>query len=376
MLAFNKSLKRFLIVYIVSSLFLIAIGTILYYLMSYHAIIDININNMKKDLEHFITINKKTNFIKNNTTPQYDKLKLVIFINNKKIVGNFDIEADFDLTPSYVIIKHKLYYIHKEHRMWGNIHAITYTDIYQDVQQLQQQVLLFFLLCAVFVVLISFVLGRIFLKPMKNSIDALQNFIADSTHEINTPLSNIIVNIELLKELYPKLASVEEFEKIQTSTFRISQIFKDLTFVQFNHTQAKKIRPISVKNIVSKRFEFFQTLIKNKKLHISFDMQDMQLTIDSEDLTRLIDNLISNAIKYTAIDGHIEVALQKNFLQIQNDGQLNTNVDLTDKYTRANKHEGGFGLGLFIVKKICDMYGMSFHILHQNNKVSATVYFC
>jgi two-component system OmpR family sensor kinase len=246
---------------------------------------------MKKDLEHFISINQKSKFIQNGIIPKYNGLKLVIFVNSNKVVGNFNIDKNFNFGAEYNIIKNKLYYIHKEHRVWGKVYAVTFTNIKKDIELLKKQILLFFILSAIFIIMISFVLGKIFLKPMKNTIESLENFIADSTHEINTPLSNILINIELIKELYPNIDTIEEFEKIKTSTFRISQIFKDLTFVQFNHKQQKQIQTICIKETILKRLEFFNTLIKNKKLHLNYDLHSKKIDIDSEDLIRLVDNL-------------------------------------------------------------------------------------
>jgi len=89
-------------------------------------------------------------------------------------------------------------------------------------------------------------------------------------------------------------------------------------------------------------------------------------------LIRLIDNLLSNAIKYTPYNGSIDVKLSK-ILQITNDGELDNNIQITKKFIRANKNEGGFGIGLDIVQKISNYYKYKFSIISINSKVIVKV---
>jgi len=239
MLVEKKSLRRFLFVYILSSLFLLSIGTSLYYKINNQLIINTNLTTMKKYIDKFIETNKKSYFLFNHTTPDYLDSYLAIYINKNFVVGNFKVSNQDIFTKESFLDSDRLYFIHKEHKKWGEVYFVTYKNIQKERCKLQFSIALFFIFSTLFIIFISFILGKIFLKPMKNTIESLENFITDATHEINTPISNILINIEFIREFYPEYKNIEEFKKIETSALRISQIFKDLSFLKLEHNQEK-----------------------------------------------------------------------------------------------------------------------------------------
>ena len=369
----KKSLKRFLIVYILSTLFLLLIGSFFYYKTTKQSMIELHISQMKSNIEKFIKLNIKSKFLQAGKKPIFLDFPISIFINKKYIVGNFK-SIDIDFSKRYIIKYDNLYSIHKEHKPWGNTYIVTYMNISQDIINLKKEVFIFLLISIIFIIFVSFLLGNIFLKPMKDSIKMLEDFISDTTHEINTPISNILINIEFIDELYPNCKDVEELHKIKNSAFRVSKIFKDLSYVKLNHKQKKYITTIDVDKILLERLEFFHTFIINKNLTIKTNIVPTKIDIDKEDLIRLIDNLISNSIKYTQIGGEINIKLDKYFT-ITNDGNINDVSKVKLKFQREAKDEGGFGLGLYIVQKIVDLYNFKFELYTNANKVVAKIYF-
>jgi len=373
MLSEKKSFRRFLLVYISSSLFLLLVGGFMYYKMSYQLILNNSVTQMKKDIDLFIETNRKNYFIKKNAIPNHFDIPIAVYFNKEYKLGNFQIDS-INFTKEVFQRNHKLYYIHKEHKKWADIYFITYKDINKDIKLLQQNIVIFLLFSTLFIIIIAIILGKIFLKPMRESLESLENFITDATHEINTPISNILINIELSKELTPLCADTEEFQKIESSAFRISKIFKDLSFVRLEHKEIKKRELLNIQDILEERINFFMSLIKNKKLILKKDIQNLEIEVDKEDLIRLIDNLLSNAIKYTPTAGTLEIKLIK-CLEIINDGELLNQQKIMQKFVRDNKSEGGFGLGLYIVQKICDSYGYKFKINTSNKKVFSKICF-
>ena len=92
---------------------------------------------------------------------------------------------------------------------------------------------------------------------------------------------------------------------------------------------------------------------------------DVVLNIDNKKLSKLIDNILSNAIKYNKIDGSIHIDLDGNKLTIKDTGKgiKEEHIDaMLERYTRFDKVVGGFGIGLNIVKMICNEYGLSINI--------------
>ncbi len=375
MLVERKSFLRFLFIYIISSVFLLSAGIYLYYKMSYQLIVNNHISHMKKDINEFIKVNQKIPFLRNSKEPNYLNKPIAIYIDNKYKKGIFRLENVKRLNEEYFKKNDKLYYIHKEHKRWGEVFFITYSDVGEDIKNLQFNILFFTLFSLLFIVVIAYLLGRMFLKPMSDVIKSLEEFITDATHEINTPISNILINIELSRELYPTIRDSEEFAKIENSAFRVSKVFKDLSFLKFENNQIKKRSNLEVKKIMLERLDFFKTLIENKSLQIDKNIEAVKVEIEKEDLIRLIDNLLSNAIKYTKSDGLITVILKEEGIEIINDGEIKNEKKVLKKFVRENKNEGGFGLGLYIVQKICNTYGFKFTLKSLDSKVVSKISF-
>ncbi len=373
MLAEKESFRRFLVIYILSTLLLLSIGAYLYYKMSYQFIVNNAVTQMKNNINIFIETNQRTHFLRNNTEAKYLDFPMAVYIDKKYNRGNFTLEH-IDFSKEIFQKKHRVYYIHNEHKRWGNIYFVTYKNIGEDIQILLQNIMIFFILSLIFIVLISFILGKIFLKPMKENMELLESFIVDSTHEINTPVSNILINIELSKELYPEYSNTEECKKIQSSAFRISKIFKDLSYIKLNHKEIKHHEHIAVDKVLRDRIDFFQAFIKNKNLSLQSEIQALTVHIDKEDLIRIIDNLLSNAIKYAPVDTQIGIKLS-NCLEIVNDGKIHNKYRVMKKFIRENSNEGGFGMGLYIVDKITKYYKFDFTLDILESKVHAKICF-
>ena len=100
-------------------------------------------------------------------------------------------------------------------------------------------------------------------------------------------------------------------------------------------------------------------------------MENVIIHADKQKITRVIDNLISNAIKYNKRGGIISIKLRIGSMEISDTG---VGIDeekipfIFDRYMRFNQSEGGFGVGLSIVKKILDEYHINIEVYSQLNK--------
>ena len=238
-----------------------------------------------------------------------------------------------------------------------------------EIKKVKQKLIIFNIIAIIFVLIIAYFLAKLFIKPMKKEIKNLENFLRDVTHEIQTPIAIINSNIEILEM---KNIEFKEFKRIKNAAFRLSKILDDLKHLRFRE---KKLEKLNVKEILKKRINFFITQIENKNLKLNLQIEDVNLKIDKEDLIKIIDNLLSNAIKYSPKNSTIEVILNDKFLEVGNEGEIKNISKITQKFYRENKSEGGFGLGLYIVKNICDYYNFKLQISSKNKKVSIKITF-
>ena len=216
-----------------------------------------------------------------------------------------------------------------------------------------------------FFILFGLYLAKLFLKPMRDSIVLLDRFIKDTTHELNTPLSAILANIEMMDRDVMVEKNKTKLTRINIAAKTVSVLYQDLTYLTLEQEKENHDEEIRIKDLIHDRAEYFMILAESKHLECSLDLEDATITIDRRKFTRVIDNLISNAIKYNKRKGTVGITLREGMLVIWDTG-IGINEGkipfMFDRYMRFNQSEGGFGLGLSIVKNILDEYHISIEV--------------
>ncbi len=214
--------------------------------------------------------------------------------------------------------------------------------------------------------LIGFGLSRLLLRPMNDAIALLDDFIKDTTHELNTPVSAILTNLESLDTTHLDDVTRKKLNRISIASRTISTLYDDLTYLILNHDLSVSNTPLNLTLLLSERLEYFRHRIEQKKIDLHTDIEpDIIHAFDATKATRIIDNLLSNAIKYNRMGGKITVILNNEGLCIEDNG-IGIPSDMVDRvferYTRADKSVGGFGIGLHIVAMIAREYGLNITI--------------
>ena len=216
------------------------------------------------------------------------------------------------------------------------------------------------------------------MERQKELLHYQEKFVRNAIHEINTPLSIILINIELYNLKFDKnsyLINIEAAVKV------IENIYGDLSYIVKKDRVVYERNMIDFSLFVAKRVEYFQDVARGNDLKIIADIkEDIFILFNEVQLQRLCDNSISNAIKYSFSNEIISVKLyvQENFFvfEITNKGDHIQNVDkLFEKFYREDKARGGFGLGLNIVKEICDVNSVKIALTSQENTITFRYFF-
>ena len=200
--------------------------------------------------------------------------------------------------------------------------------------------------------IVGYFLGRLFLRPVREQIESLDNFISDTTHELNTPISAILMTIQSLKEVEPK-----KLKRLEASAKRLSVMYSSLTYRLEGNEEPSEL--LYFASIVEERVEYVKELINSKHLNITLDLEPTQVFLPKTSSYRLIDNLLSNAIKYSDVGDSIFITLKENVLKVRDTGigiDQKVQADIFKRYYRENDERGGFGIGLNIVLSICKQY--------------------
>ena len=224
----------------------------------------------------------------------------------------------------------------------------------------------------IFVTIItSFFLVKLVLKPIRDNLRLLDNFIKDTTHELNTPITTILANIETLhdNECSPKM--LKKLQRIKIASFSIANIYQDLVYILLNHKTPTKNENLNLSDILNERVQYFANFAKNKKIILQQDITpNIYFSADKQKIERLLDNILSNAVKYTKSDTTIKIKLTHSSLSIQDQGKGMSKDEIEkifERYTRFDKTQGGFGIGYNIIKSITDEYKIEIEIKSQVN---------
>jgi len=219
--------------------------------------------------------------------------------------------------------------------------------------------------------LLGYYLAHLFVRPMRRSIELLDGFIQDTTHELNTPLSAILGNIEMIDR--GKLADRDRkrFERIALAARTVSTLYEDLKFLTLERHRPIQNESLELKALLEERLEFFALAIRSKSIVVKRDLSEAHIIADRRLMARLMDNLLSNAVKYNRRGGTIHVRLSPGLLEIADSGvgmEPEELEEIFERYRRFNESEGGFGLGLDIVRRIVEEYGMQIKIESERGK--------
>lgn len=215
--------------------------------------------------------------------------------------------------------------------------------------------------------LIIFIVGTIalYLIYKFRTIELLLNykdkFIAHSIHEIKTPLSIISINTQLREKIYGR----DKFtKKIEGALRTLENSYEDMTFLHTKDKIVYQLVEINLKKTLENRVRYFETIaeVQNRKIKLNIS-NNFYLKMGRIELNRLIDNNISNAIKYSFIASTIEVVLKDNVLEFISQGQqIYDPKGIFKRYKREDNSSGGHGLGLAIVSDICKKYNFKIEV--------------
>ena len=202
-------------------------------------------------------------------------------------------------------------------------------------------------------------------------------FLRHAVHETSTPLAVIMSNVELYELTHQKNEYLSNIEAAMKNVFTI---YDDLAYlVEKNEVEYPK-HSIDLVDYVRSRIDFFKQLASQTNLSFEFSVESAEAIINFNEtkLQRIIDNNLTNAIKYTQDFETILVTIRaeaKDFeLQIKSKSTHIQNPDkIFEAYYQEDGSTSGFGLGLNLVKQICEEEDISIEV-HSNADTTSFTY--
>ena len=362
-------------------------------------IVDLNGNTIFKSVNlqenHFLFNPKNTTTVFYNATINNQKIRqgqFPVFNNSKKVIGQLTIGVSQQesynvlhnlmiiLISTYVIILLILYFIMSFvaskaiapiHQLIDSASQINYTNINARLPLPENQDEIYQLATTI----------NQLLNRLENSFYQQKQFTSDASHEMQTPLAAIKGIIEVLLR---KPRTAEQYElkmkEVLNQTNRLTQLYDQLLQLArldsniFKTNKKQVVLHASIENSINNH-----KLIINKNkiiIHITIP-DDVIVFADTLLLEMILDNLISNAIKYNKIGGNIYISWDKSdrLLSIKDEG-VGIEADklhlIFNRFYRIddsrNSQIPGNGIGLSIVKRICEVQNIILSVDSKENQ--------
>lgn len=207
-------------------------------------------------------------------------------------------------------------------------------------------------------------------KKIRDDYLSLKEFSENASHEIQTPLSIIKAKTELLFQweglTKEQLSQIQAIDQAATKLSRLNQSLLMLTKIenrQFEYDEA-----IDLKSLIEAQLKELDELVQLQQITVRKQIEHSKLLRMNPVLVDvLLRNLLTNALRYCSKPGTIQISLDASQFIIANTGApLKIRDDqIFDRFKKERQSSDSLGLGLSIVKKICDLYNFQIRYAYQ-----------
>jgi signal transduction histidine kinase len=288
-----------------------------------------------------------------------------------EVINDFDLKKQADelgvsvwKTPSFLLI------------VMGVIIIVAMTAIYFISRKYDQPEILMGVESAVVVIIL--IIGNSIIRQVDGMarLNKLKTeFVSVASHQLRTPLSAIRWETELLLSKFgcglneKQCKSIETINTLATRMTRLVNDLLDVTRIDQGRLILRKEK-VNMAEVVDEITESLLLLVKAKKLHLTVNKKNKKTLVmaDKDKIKLVIENLLSNSIKYTADNGKIDInlivrdgflvfAIRDNGVGIPKEQQ----AQVFSKFFRSDNavkyQTEGTGLGLYIAKNIVEQSG-------------------
>jgi two-component system OmpR family sensor kinase len=362
----KKTLRSFLLLYAFLTLLILAFVAFLYYGLERDLMLQHQRETLSNLTNEQITRLKTLHvtFDKDQTYPRDERFNSAIYDSSLKQIFSTLNAKKVNLYEDIYLKNNHIYFVKEleSYYLGARYIVIEVPEPSSWDKKVFHKLLGYGALIFTVLVIIGYFLLNLLLRPMRDTIALLDRFIKDTTHELNTPVNAILTNIEMIDTQTLDESLLKKIRRITIASKTISNLYDDLTYLVLSHHILSQDVEVDLKVLIEERLEYFSLLFESKKIELFPTLEeDVFLTIDRKKMAKLIDNILSNAIKYNKIGGSIHISLTKNEIEIKDSGrgiEKNKINQVFERYSRFDRSVGGFGIGLSIVAAITKEYGL------------------
>ncbi len=225
----------------------------------------------------------------------------------------------------------------------------------KKIYEIAKTIIIIQILLLILFAYISYILAKNALKPLQNSISTLDKFAKDLIHDLNTPVTSMKLNIQLIQEI-PQLQNNNALLRLNKSINNISELHENLTILLQEKTF--QMQEINLCESVHEVVEIQKQIHSN--INFKLECSHFKVMLNPRAIKQILQNIISNACKYNIKDGYVYIYLKDTKLYIEDNGK---GINEPHKiFNRFYSDEQGSGIGLDIVKRLSDAMNIDINV--------------
>ena len=229
----------------------------------------------------------------------------------------------------------------------------------------------FIVLC--FVILSGVFISKLAVDPLAEYVHELQNLSKETLHELNLPISTITATTQLLSKNCNDEKVLKRIGRIDSACNMLKERYNELDYLIKMQTNQDVKEEFFVDKLVKERVAFVKKIYPQMNFRLS--LEEMQIFGDKKGLSKVIDNIIDNGVKYSQNSKNIDIEVHNNGIKIKDYGIGLDEVEIVrifDNYYQSNKNMQGFGIGLNLVKRFCEKNDIEL-IFRSEKNIGTTV---
>ncbi len=248
--------------------------------------------------------------------------------------------------------------------------SYTQEEYHDDIHFLHEKAFLNLAIWLLVIIGLSVLFSLYALYPLRNALLLTREFVKDILHDVNTPIATMRLNLSLL---HKEIGENKKLLRVERSIENILLLQENLR--DYLHSSKSQKEIVYLKQLIEERIHLIENSYPKLAYSVAIE-ENVRLFVERKFFTRIIDNLLSNASKYNKKEGSVSVIFNEaqKSLQIVDTGKGIKNT--TRVFERFYKeHERGVGIGLHIVKKLCDEMQIEIKIESQVDRGTSVVLF-
>lgn len=209
-----------------------------------------------------------------------------------------------------------------------------------------------FLLIGLF---LGYILNAYILSQQFQVDENLLHLTKEILHELNIPIATIQANSILLKRtLKENEKGLKRLSRIESSTKRLERLYVELVYSIKKEIHTIEKEQVRLERLILERVEAMKLLNRNPFI---LHLEAHSIGVDKIGFEKMLDNILTNAMKYSQREQAIKITLKENVLIIKDQGIGMDETELVtiyERYYQLDNRAHGEGIGLALVKAYCD----------------------